>query len=332
MATSGKRVLVMAPAGPFHAERCAAGMAWLEGQGFRVRFSRPGGGRPVRYLGGTDEERLADLHAGLGVGSTEDEGCDIAWYARGGYGTARLLTDLTSPTTSEQRIIVGFSDATVLLNALARERATRGHGAIAVHGPVVQTLAAPELHGSAPGVVCIDEDSRNTLLRLLVDGSATDFAVTHLCGPTRSVQAPVLGGNLTLLASACGTPWQVDARGHILLIEEVGEAPYRIDRMVRQLQQAGSLAGVVGVVLGEFIACEPAAPSWTLRDVLIDVLEPLGVPVWHGAPVGHGARNGAWIVGADATLGEGWLAWGGGSRDAGAGRDAGACARLPGGR
>lgn len=304
MVTAGNRVLVMAPAGPFHAERCAAGMAWLAAEGFTAAFARPDGGVPVRYLGGTDVERLADLRAGL-VG----DGCDIAWYARGGYGTARVIEGVGSCSAVDCRIVVGFSDATILLNWLARQLRELGHGALAVHGPVVQTLAPADLHGSAPGVVCVDAASRTALLRLLRKGPATDFAIEHLCGPRHAVRGPVVGGNLSVLASACGTAWQVDVRDRIVLLEEVGEAPYRIDRMVRQLRQAGALAGVAAVVLGEFVGCAPAGGEGSVRDVLADVLEPLDVPVWHGAPVGHGARNYAWVVGAEATVAAGRLAW-----------------------
>jgi muramoyltetrapeptide carboxypeptidase len=118
-----------------------------------------------------------------------------------------------------------------------------------------------------------------------------------------SAEGPLVGGNLTLLASLCGTRHQLDARGAILVLEDFAEAPYRIDRMLQQLRSARALDGIHGVVLGDFVKCDPpAGATWGLRDVLLDHLGSLGVPVLAGLPIGHGERNRAFVWGARARL------------------------------
>jgi len=108
---------------------------------------------------------------------------------------------------------------------------------------------------------------------------------------------------LSLLASLCGTPWAIQARGCIVVLEDVAEAPFRIDRMLTQLVASGSLDGVAGVALGEFVGCGvPEGVDWSLLDVILDVLDEFAVPVVAGLPVGHGAHNHAWQVGAWGRL------------------------------
>jgi muramoyltetrapeptide carboxypeptidase len=120
------------------------------------------------------------------------------------------------------------------------------------------------------------------------------------------VQGPVIGGNLAVLASLCGTSAQLRGRSAIVVLEELKEAPYRIDRLLSQLLASGGLDGVAGIALGDFLNCEPKDADWTLTDVLRDLLLPLGVPVLTGLPVGHGARNFAFPYGALAEMdGEG---------------------------
>jgi muramoyltetrapeptide carboxypeptidase len=112
-----------------------------------------------------------------------------------------------------------------------------------------------------------------------------------------------VGGSLALVAASLGTAWQVDARGAILLLEDVGERPYRIDRMLQQLRGAGVLAAAAGIGLGAFTACEdPRYPEPAVEAVLDEVLGPLGLPLVEGLPFGHVARNCAWPVGVRATL------------------------------
>jgi muramoyltetrapeptide carboxypeptidase len=121
-------------------------------------------------------------------------------------------------------------------------------------------------------------------------------------------RGPLVGGNLALLASLCGTPWQVNTAGRILVVEEVGEHAYRIDRMLQQLHDAGSLAGVAGIALGTFTSCT-GGQSWSVRDVLHDQLNRLKVPVIADLPIGHGEQNYAFPLGAVGTIDGAQLSW-----------------------
>jgi len=122
------------------------------------------------------------------------------------------------------------------------------------------------------------------------------------------VEGPVVGGNLCMLASLAGTPWALNTDGAILVLEDVGEPPYKLDRMITQLQLSGALSGVQAVVLGHFTGCSaPEDADWRLQDLLVDLLEPLGVPIWSGLPVGHGSENHPWYHGGRGHLSDGGL-------------------------
>ena len=210
------------------------------------------------------------------------------WIARGGYGLTRIL-DRLEPERIARRPVIGFSDVTALFAALHPS----GLGPL-VHGPVLHSLAITE-----PGSV-------EHLLDLLA-GREVEPLVGETWVPGVA-EGPIVGGNLALLAALCGTPWQLDARGCVLAIEEIGEAGYRVDRLLQQLRSAGALEGVVGIAVGELVDCKvPEGASWTLRDVVMDHIGGLGVPVVGELPFGHGARNRAFVWGAAAGIGEGRL-------------------------
>jgi muramoyltetrapeptide carboxypeptidase len=269
-------VAVVAPGGAVDPDRLAPGLELLRAWGLEPVLG-PHLHARRRWLAGRAEERAADLAWALGAPDL-----DAAWFARGGSGTADLLPLLPWERLAPRRPAIGFSDATALLTAFA------GRGRTAVHGPVVATL------GEA------DEPTREALRALLLEGRAPRLPGRLLCGPARAVHGPLLGGNLTVLASLCGTPWALRAAGALLLLEDVDEAPYRLERALGQLLAAGALAGVRGVAVGELRGCgdDPAA----LEALLRDRLEPLGAPVLHGVPVGHGPRNLPFVHGGPATL------------------------------
>lgn len=289
MLRPGARIAVVAPAGIPSAERLASGMATLRSWEYEP-VPAPHLYARHRYLAGTTAERHADLRWALTAPDL-----DAVWYARGGYGTFAAMADLPWDELPH-RPVLGFSDATALLTALARR------GRPAVHAPVLQGLADPEVHAQ-PGAVLVDADSRAALRSWLTTGKTAALPGSRLCGPSSTVRGPVLGGNLAVLATLCGTSEQLDARGAILLLEDIGEAPYRLDRLWSQLVAAGCVDGVAGVVLGEFTGCEPPADAgFALAELWHDLLVPLGVPVVHGVPVGHGCRNVAWPVGGLGVL------------------------------
>ena len=281
------RIAVIAPAGAVDQADTEQGIALLERWGYRaVRGEHLY--RRHRYNAGSLAERSADLNWAL---SAPD--LDAVWLARGGYGCVHCLPALPAMLPRD-RPLIGLSDATSLLSALHR----RGHTQL-LHGPMVEGL-----------VTRMDDTSRDAVHRWLEAGAATPLPVEPLCGQPGPVSGPLVGGNLTVLASIAGTPWSLRAEGAIVLLEDVGETAYRLDRSLTQLIASGGLAGARAIVLGEFVRCPvPEHGGFRLEEVLRDLLLPLGLPVFHHAPFGHGSRNIAWRYGSIATLADGRLAF-----------------------
>lgn len=283
MLTSGSTVAVVAPAHPFLLPRLERGIALVESWGLRCRMMNNLHARH-RYLAGTRSQRLADLTVAL-----TDPDIDAVWFARGGSGTIHLLDGLPWGLLAEStRPVIGFSDATSLMSALWNRRLCQP-----IHGPVLHSIVDNSDAASAEAT------------RALLFGELDDMTLrgSHLAGPSHSVQGPVVAGNLCVLASLCGTPWQLDARGCILVLEDIGEWPYQLDRLVTQLRMSGSLEGVVGIALGDFSGGGPPSDvEWTTDDVLADLFAPLGVPIVHQLPVGHASVNHPIPFGAEATL------------------------------
>lgn len=272
----GARVAVVAPGGAVDPDRLAPGLALLREWGLEP-LPGPNLHARHRWLAGSRAQRAADLLWALSA-----PGVDAVWFARGGSGTADLLTQLPWEALPAERPVIGFSDATALLVALA----ARGRGA--VHGPVVSTLASS------------DPATRQALRELLLAGRPPPLPGRHLCGPRTPVEGPLVGGNLTVLASLCGTPSRLEAADAVLLLEDVDEAPYRVERSLGQLLAAEALRGVVGVAIGELTRC--GEDPDLLAAMLTERLEPLGVPVLIDLPVGHGERNLPFLHGARVRL------------------------------
>lgn len=278
----GQPIAVVAPCGVHDPERLERGMAMIRTAG-HVLAPFPDLLRPVRYLASDDDQRAGQLMEAL---SSPDYAA--VWIARGGYGLTRIL-DRLDPRRILSKPVIGFSDVTALFAALH----PRGLGPL-VHGPVLHSLPITE-----PGSVehLLDLLAGRPLEPLVgepwIDGVA---------------EGPLVGGNVALLAALCGTPWQLDARGCVLVLEEVGEAPYRVDRMLQQLGSAGVFDGVVGVAVGDLVDCRvPDGASFTIRDVVLEHIGGLGVPVVGGLPIGHGARNRAFVWGMPSALRDGHL-------------------------
>lgn len=280
----GARVAVIAPSGAFDPAKLAAGLELARAAGVDLHpFDDLLA--PVRYLASSDAHRLAQLTEAL-----TSPAWDAVWVARGGFGLTRILSEVPWSRVRPKPVI-GFSDVTPLLEAMRRVT-----GAVGVHGPVLHSL--PET----------DEVSRERTFDLLFGRTASPL-VGEAWAPGVA-EGPLVGGNLAMLAATCGTRWQVDAAGAVLLLEDVGEAPYRVDRMLTQLAEAGVLDGVAGVALGGFTACAPpAGASWTVDDVLRERLSGLGVPVVAHLPFGHQAANVALPIGARGRLANGALTW-----------------------
>ncbi len=283
---AGARVGIFAPSGNFDPGRLESGLALIRAWGLEPVLA-PGLGRRHRYLAGDDELRLADLIWALG-----DPGLDAAWLARGGYGLGRLLHRLPYDALLS-RPVIGFSDATALFSGLWAHGVGRP-----VHGPVLQSLADH-----------CDQASRDALHQLLLGRAGASWVGRSLI--PGSASGPLIGGNLCTLASLAGTPHALRAQGCLVLLEEVGERPYRVDRLINQLLRSGGLAGARAVAIGQLEGCgEPGHPDWDAAQIAHEALVELDVPVIADLPVGHGSSNHAFPWGTPARVEGDTLRWG----------------------
>jgi len=279
----GDVVRVVAPSGPIPPEDFAQGAAVLSAR-YQLRYDPVSLFRATGFTAGPDQVRLAELRAAL-----RDPDARAVIMGRGGYGLLRILAALGPDLLrGAAKPIVGFSDGTLLLAQAARA------GLASIHGPVVTQLGrlASEDH-DALFAALEQPDARLLLsgLEALVNGHA---------------QGPLLGGNLEVFSRMLGTPYLPDLRGAILFFEDVGERPYRIDRLLTQLELAGVLETAAGLVTGEFRDCDDPEgcklASSTATEVLRERLGRLRIPVVLGAPVGHGRRNRALPYGTRVEL------------------------------
>jgi muramoyltetrapeptide carboxypeptidase len=265
---SGDVVGVIAPSGVVDAERLARGIAVLEGWGLRVEVGRAVLDRHA-YLAGEDGARLADLERMIA-----DSRIRAIFCARGGYGSQRLLPALDlGPLRGAPKPFVGYSDTTVLLNAAVSA------GVVAVHGPMVADDVARGLSAR----------SLQQLHAVLTDPGFRWQA--EACETVRGGRARgrLVGGCLAVLVAALGTPWAPETDGAVLFLEDVAERPYRLDRLLTQLRQAGKLDRVAGLVFGTMAACPPIDGVGPL-DVVRACCADLARPIAFGLPAGHDPR------------------------------------------
>jgi len=256
---------VVAPAGVVQEARLERGAQVLERWGLRVML---GDGIRARrgYLAGEDGIRRSDLQRML-----DDPSIRGVFCARGGYGSQRVVPDLDfAPLARAPKAVVGYSDATALLAAIV------DHGVAAVHGPMVATDMARGLSAR----------SEEHLRRLLTDPAYLwEAEFTDVIRPGRAV-GRLVGGCLSVVTALLGTPWTPDTDGAILFLEDVGERPYRLDRLLTQLRQAGVLDRLAGLVFGTLMLC-PVVDDVSPLDVVRACCADLPFPVAFGLPAGH---------------------------------------------
>lgn len=284
----GDLVELVSPSGAADPEVVEVAVGVLAGWGLRVRLGEHALGRRHSYLAGTDAQRLADVNRAL-----RDPEVRAVVCVRGGYGAQRIVDGVDfAAARADPKLVMGFSDITALHLGLWCEA-----GLASVHGPTGSQLARGP-----------DSRTVRSARRLLMEGEPVVVAAeadeetfgVRVAGRASGV---LLGGNLTLLATGAGTRHRPDLTGAILLLEDVGEDPYRIDRSLVQLQRADWLAGVAGVAVGQFTGCvdeDKAEP--TAAEVLAEELGSLGVPVLGGLPIGHGQQQVAVGLGVPAVL------------------------------
>jgi muramoyltetrapeptide carboxypeptidase len=254
----------------------------LKGKGYKTR---------------TIEERLVDLHSAF-----SDKNIKAVFCIRGGYGSPELLDKIDYKLIrNNPKIFLGYSDITALNIAIYQKS-----GIFTFHGPMMLSAFTPftteyfrkALFEKTP----IGEIKNNN--------AKSNFRAVH---PTRTIvsgkaEGRLIGGNLSLISDTMGTPYEIDTKDKILFIEEVGEEPFRIDRMLTQLRLAGKLQSAKGIIFGECADCVPnkydASRNWdySLGEILDNILDDLKVPVFYGLTIGHTSDQLTTPIGAMAQI------------------------------
>lgn len=274
----GDTIGVAAPGGVVEASSIADAVARIEAHDYRVRLPAGLFARE-RYLAGDDRQRAAEL-------TTLFQSPTVAavWCARGGYGAMRVLPYLDFDIIrANPKPLIGFSDVTALLSAFYDRCGMPG-----IHGPVLTTLTS------------VSEEDHARLFGLLEDSipPAYFFVAGTVVFPGAATGV-VTGGNLATLCHLVGTPYMPNFSGCILLLEDINEPLYKIDRMVTQMSMAGAFDDVAGLVLGDFENC---GAYENVVAVFAERFAGMEIPMVAGAPFGHGTRNCAFPVGLTATL------------------------------
>ena len=290
----GGTIGVAAPATGFeNRSEVLRGVEWWEDRGYRVKLGEHVFDRDD-YVAGDERDRAADL-----MTMFADPEVDVVQSLQGGYGSAQTIPHLDFEViTQNPKPFVGYSDITALHVAI-RQRAGLatfyGYGLVGMGDKESTEFSRERLlqvlrgHGTSE----VPRDPDDPYVRAIAGGQAT---------------APLTGGCLWLLLQTMGTPWEVELDGSIFFFEDYDAPPWYVDGMLTQLGQAGKLAGVRGVVVGDMEKCDwrESRPEWprtrSIEDVLEKHLEPLGVPVLYKLPLGHGKHLAALPLGVTATL------------------------------
>lgn len=285
----GDTLAVLSPAGPTPIEPgqpdpFETGRALLEAAGFRATLM-PNARRKNLYLAGSDAERLEDLHTAFADPDIQGILC-----ARGGYGCMRLLPHLDFELIKRHpKVLIGFSDVTALLLPLYQQT-----GLVGFYGPMLTS-----------NLIHHEPYSQAELLKQATGQAGYPYQVPnqdpYRCYQSGVAEAPLIGGNLSLLSALCGTPWQPQTAGHILFIEDWKEKYYSLDRQFQQLKLAGLLDHIAGLLLCDFSEIEPE-PGQGLAEFLQDLTAWLRVPVGYGFSVGHGEQTATLPIGIPARF------------------------------
>ena len=282
----GDTIGIISPSSPPNQESLDKSFAFLEQLGLKWKLGK--NTRNVNgYLAGTDEERLQDLHDMFADPEIKGIIC-----AGGGYGTARYADRVDYQLIQENpKVFWGFSDITYLHTAIANYT-----DLVTFHGPMLASCVGSE---------SFHELSAKMFQQLF---EPMELHYSESISPLETLSPGVAsgeltGGNLSLLASGIGTKFEVNTKGKLLLIEDVGEEPYRVDNLLNQLRLAGKFTDAAGIVVGDFSKAEPKKEtSFTLSEVLRHYFEGLGKPVVSGFKIGHCEPHFAVPLGAKARL------------------------------
>jgi muramoyltetrapeptide carboxypeptidase len=270
----GSTIAVVAPASPAQEDRIQRGCETLERLDYRVKRFTPKHG-PQGYFAAPAAERRKHLQEALTRSEIRAVMCP-----RGGYGSSELLDGLKTQRLKQPKIFCAFSDLTSLQIFLWQKLRW-----VTFYGPLVAGGfdAGPNATGG------FDPDS--FMWAMTATNSGWTIPLEGETFTRGTAEGTLLGGCITLVETSIGTPWELDTRGSILLLEDRGVKPYQLDRMLLHLKQAGKFDGVRGILLGDFPDSEvPEGSSVSVADVCRRVLGPLHIPIVYGAPVGHTTR------------------------------------------
>ncbi|GIN66145.1 MULTISPECIES: S66 peptidase family protein [Bacillus] len=284
---TGDTVGVIAPASPPVAEKLDAAVQYLKKLGLRVKIGRASG-KKHGYLAGTDEERLRDFHDMF-----QDPSVKAVICACGGYGTGRIAEKIDFDVIkSHPKIFWGYSDITFLHMAIQKRT-----NLITFHGPMLSSdIGKEDVHPLTKQ--SFQQLFQKMTLTLTEDVSPLEAVVKG------KAKGELIGGNLALLVTTLGTPFEIDTRGKLLFIEDIDEEPYKIDRMLNHLKMAGKLSDAAGILLCDFHDCIPKkrSESLTLKEIIEDYIVPESKPALSGFQIGHSSPNIAIPIGAEGML------------------------------
>lgn len=276
----GGRIGVIAPAGSVDRGEIELGITAIRAEGFEVElgahlYETKG------YLAGEPQRRAKDM-----IEFFRRSDVDAIFCARGGFGSVQLLPYLSRDALASAKIFVGYSDITILLNWLRQFC-----GMVTFHAPMVAMDLA---HG-------LSLHSRSHFWPLLRGEMAGwKMSLTEVIRPGFA-EGEMMGGCLSLLVTTLGTPYELNTVGKLLFLEDIGEKPYRIERMLTQLQMAGKLDEPAGVLFGDFTRCSDAGPRG-IKEIITELFCDASYPVVMGMKAGHGEENLALPFGARMAL------------------------------
>lgn len=288
---SGDCIGIVAPASGMDGMDISMAINKLQSWGYRVKLS-PNLYQQAGYLAGEDAQRASDLNNFFA-----DDEVDAILCLRGGYGSERILDLLDYELIKQHpKLLIGYSDITALHMALWQKcHMTSAHGAMVI-----------DINDSSLNYT--DEQLRHGLSSTNVsEDGLFPLPYNHQLEVLNAgvAEGTLIGGNLSVIAALCGTPYALDGKDCILFLEEVGEDSYAIDRMIWQLWQSGLLKNVKGMVIGNLHHCEPTSPKqydYSVRQVFEQYAKLMQVPVIYNFPVGHGSINGFLPLGVKAKI------------------------------
>jgi muramoyltetrapeptide carboxypeptidase len=271
----GSQIGLISPSSSTTEDNVNKAIASLEAMGFGVKMAKHLNA-VEGFLAGSDAQRAEDLHS-----MVEDEEISAIWCLRGGYGSIRLLPLLDYNLIAKaQKPLVGLSDVTALLNGIYSKT-----GLQVIHGPVGTSSFTPYTQKHVLDLLRHPQASH----RIEPCESLGPEEMHPIVLKEGRAEGPLLGGNLTVLASMCGTEYLPDFEGSLLFLEDVGEVPYRLDRCLSQLKLSIDFHKISGLILGHFTRCTPAAQlrSYSVIQTFVEAFRAFDFPIVYGYPFGH---------------------------------------------